>query len=126
MYERLGVLALSDVLPHVLFRPGRLPEHEREFLGQKVWMNSWRYQTFATSGTNCCKCGLTGAYFALERDDRTTRYHLNLYGVTDAGEEVLFTKDHIVPLVRGGRDSLDNFQTLCARCNVRKADHLVE
>ena len=30
------------------------------------------------------------------------------------------TKDHIVPLVRGGDDSLDNLQYICWQCNVEK------
>ena len=34
---------------------------------------------------------------------------------------VLFTVDHVVPLVQGGEDSLDNLALACFHCNRRKA-----
>lgn len=33
------------------------------------------------------------------------------------GQTKAFTKGHIVPLAQGGRNSLDNLQPECARCN---------
>jgi hypothetical protein len=32
----------------------------------------------------------------------------------------VWTKDHIVPLIRGGGDDIDNIQPLCYRCNFSK------
>lgn len=34
------------------------------------------------------------------------------------------TKDHIVPLTKGGRNTADNLQPLCAECNGRKGNRL--
>lgn len=36
------------------------------------------------------------------------------------GEGVVLHPDHRVPLFEGGSNNLDNLQTLCARCNLRK------
>ena len=35
-----------------------------------------------------------------------------------------FTLDHIVPLARGGSNSLDNIQCCCKKCNIAKADSM--
>tara|TARA_B100001057_G_scaffold330050_1_gene330421 strand:+ start:975 stop:1493 length:519 start_codon:yes stop_codon:yes gene_type:complete len=32
--------------------------------------------------------------------------------------------DHIIPFAKGGKHTLDNFQTLCQKCNSKKRDNL--
>ena len=91
-----------------------------------VPMGSHRYQTFALKGTDCLHCGIKGKFFALERSiaNSKTKFHFNLYGIDDYGEEVMITKDHIIPRSKGGRNILSNYQPLCIRCNQQKADHV--
>lgn len=40
--------------------------------------------------------------------------------------EVKLTVDHVVPLARGGEDSLDNYQLLCDPCNQMKAAEVID
>src|ERR1035437_5984742 len=47
-------------------------------------------------------------------------YHLNMWGVDDQNEEVLFTHDHTHARGLGGRDILDNSETMCCFCNWEK------
>lgn len=49
---------------------------------------------------------------------------VNLYAIDNDGNEVIMTRDHIVPRSKCGRDSLRNLQTLCGWCNVAKDDVL--
>ena len=86
-------------------------------------MTPQRYRVFKISAT-CAHCGVEGKFFALERHKfgNTERYHFNLYGIDKAGDEVMLTKDHIIPKARCGGNSIDNMQTLCAVCNLKKAD----
>jgi 5-methylcytosine-specific restriction endonuclease McrA len=37
-----------------------------------------------------------------------------------AGRDLSLTRDHIVPVSRGGSDAIENIQPLCLRCNVLK------
>ena len=99
---------------------------EKIYNGFSVKMNSQRYQLFATKGLTCVKCGITGSFFALERinstRDNPLRFHFNLYAIDDNGEEVLITKDHIIPKSKGGKNTLNNYQVMCYNCNQEKGD----
>jgi 5-methylcytosine-specific restriction endonuclease McrA len=88
--------------------------------------NSERYQTFFTKGLKCACCGIEGQYFAKEKHITDKSYHLNLYAIDENGEEVLMTKDHIVPRSKGGKNDVSNYQTMCERCNLAKGNNLEE
>ena len=80
--------------------------------------NSQRLQLFFTKGMKCVCCGIEGQYFAKEKNAGTEMsYHLNLYGIDKDGNERLITKDHIVAYSNGGKNHLDNYQTMCIDCN---------
>ena len=85
-----------------------------------VNMASERYRLFAEKGIKCVTCGLEGNIFALEKNPLDTVYHFNLYAVDEGGNETLMTKDHIVPKSLGGPNRLDNYQTMCTKCNSNK------
>ena len=83
----------------------------------KVYKDSWRYRTFYQKGCTCVACGRKGTKFILNPDSKNPeRAHFNLY----SDDNVLMTKDHILPVALGGEDSIDNFQTMCAPCNEAK------
>lgn len=95
----------------------------RPFGSQIIDMGSQRYQVFAKS-TTCVACGLDGTHFCVECHPGSPKYHLNLYGVDKDGDEVLMTKDHIIPRSKGGKNVLDNYQTMCRICNLAKGNVL--
>lgn len=92
----------------------------------EVLMGSHRYQLFVLKGTDCVKCGIKGRFFALEQAifNNTKKFHFNLYGVNKYGNEVMITKDHIIPRSKGGKNILDNYQPLCINCNQYKANKI--
>lgn len=94
-----------------------------------VKMNSERYHLFSKSLTCVC-CGLEGQFFGLETivDKKGNfiqgTFHFNLYAIDNDGNEVLMTKDHIIPRSKGGADHLDNYQTMCSPCNSKKGSNM--
>lgn len=122
-YDRVGEFPTDRVLKHVSLNPEDKPG-TRTFKGQKVFMGSKRYQNFKAHGLDCVECGFFGTYFALERHkfQRTDKYHFNLYGKDKNGNEIMLTKDHIIPKAKGGTDDLTNFQVMCGPCNSKKGD----
>jgi len=118
---------IDEVLPYTTRLGG---ESEREYrVGDNTYlvkMHSARYKMFVDN-IACVRCGIVGTHFNLERmtDGVSHRAHFNLYGIhPHTGEEVLMTKDHILPRSKGGKDNLSNYQTMCAICNGEKGNDL--
>lgn len=86
---------------------------------QTFKVNGLRLSTFKLKGVTCVECGVVGEVFHLEKPIEKEPYHLNLYGFKD-GEEVMLTQDHVRPKSRGGKDHMDNSQTMCKQCNESK------
>ncbi|MDQ3230996.1 MAG: HNH endonuclease [Pseudobdellovibrionaceae bacterium] len=127
---RKETVPITEILPRVIFTPKELsatshPEALVNIGGDLINMTSLKLQTFKENGIRCNICGCKGTYFAKEKYPAEPYFHLNLYAMKN-GQEVLMTKDHIVPLTKGGRDRLNNFQTLCIDCNRKKANSTPE
>lgn len=120
--ENLTIEEVYDAVKDVLFEP----EEKKAMVvinGDKIKGNSQRVQTFFTKGLKCACCGIEGKYFGKEKDFNAARYHLNLYALDESGNEVLMTKDHIVPRSKGGASELYNYQTMCVKCNIAKGNN---
>jgi hypothetical protein len=97
------------------------------FDGDIMKMASDRYKCFIVSGTKCVCCGIEGQYFYKERDAKGCKnpvYHFNMYALDEYGNELLMTKDHIIPKSKGGKDVIENYQTMCSHCNEEKGDKI--
>ena len=118
----------SDMQEHL---KGKLKKNWRTLNGVSVKTTSQRYKVFMDSIT-CSTCAIEATYFALEKNVEVDKsYHLNLYGwrtVKNHGQivrkEVLFTKDHILPRSKGGKDHYQNYQTMCVKCNNKKGNKM--
>lgn len=124
--ERKQVYTIEQVMVHQVNRNPR-KKVRVDFDGDKVRVDSDRLRVFKEKGFKCCECGIEGVFFAKERTKGTTdSYHFNLYGYDENGNDMLLTKDHIVPKSKGGRDHIDNYQTMCIRCNIKKGNEYEE
>lgn len=84
-----------------------------------VKISTKRLKLFKTN-QSCVVCKIVADHFKLELTPNAKSPHLNMYS-----GDILMTKDHIVPVSLGGKDSLDNLQTMCYRCNRSKGNRIV-
>jgi hypothetical protein len=75
-----------------------------------------RLTVFYHKGTTCVQCNKTGT--RLIKGEGRGGQHWDIY--TD--DLYPLTVDHIIPKSRGGGESLDNKQPMCAGCNFKKGN----
>ena len=92
------------------------------FDGYNIKILSLRYKIFKRS-LKCINCGIKGQYFYKEKSHIKENYHFNLYANKN-GNEILMTKDHIIPLSKNGINHINNLDTMCTICNKRKDNKL--
>lgn len=125
---RHGKYEIEKILP--LLRGDQRSNRNQyiELDGALVKITSKRYSVFKKSLV-CAGCGMKAAFFAVEKSiyqRENAKWHFNLYGLTEQGGEVIFTKDHIIPVAKNGSNALENLQTMCIICNMDKADKIHE
>lgn len=125
-YDRHSVADIDTVVALINGVSAQDRKPKAKINGQMVGISSLRLRTFAQKGTTCVKCGAQATYFALERDlchaETDSGYHLNLWGEDYDGEPMIFTHDHILARALGGKDRIENTQTMCCHCNWEKGD----
>jgi 5-methylcytosine-specific restriction endonuclease McrA len=122
-FERKEIYQPHEILDFLPDRSERgFDKTKRDYDGDMMKMASDRYYTFAKA-LHCAHCGIIGKFFAKERHvDKNNKplsvgFHFNLYAIDKNGEDVLMTKDHILPRSKQGRNNLSNYQTMCEPCN---------
>jgi hypothetical protein len=119
---QLGVFPIEEVLPYT----NGSARTKEEYMGNdgkyyEVNMCSLRYSVFKES-LKCVCCGQEGLFFILEMLEGDKIPHFNLYGVYK-DRCILFTKDHIKPKSKKGKDCVTNLQTMCSVCNELKQNN---
>jgi 5-methylcytosine-specific restriction endonuclease McrA len=51
-------------------------------------------------------------------------YKRDGYKCLACGKKKVLTIDHIIPLSLGGKNEIDNYQTLCRKCNMAKGNRI--
>ena len=115
------MLDLSGKLnPEFVFDLLDTKEKRIAYGGYLVKTGSKRYEVFRKSLV-CANpnCGREISYAVLQChhiDEGKGFGHFNFF----SEDGVLMTKDHIIPLSKGGKDHISNLQTMCKFCNSAK------
>ena len=107
---RKGTYTVEQILPLI-------PRKKVLLGGDIVTLQSQTLILFKKMGTTCVRCGIKGIYFAKEKMNLNANYSMRLYALNAKDEEVLMTKDHIVPKSKGGSNTYTNYQVMCVTCN---------
>lgn len=102
--QRTSVRLDSDATDALINALSKKIRFRKSVAGQRALMTA-KLRTYIKNRDNfkCCNCGVSVA------DEPT----------------LLLEVDHIIPLSRGGRSSIENLQTLCWKCNRTKSNKLV-
>lgn len=85
-----------------------------------VKKSSQRYTLFKNKGMRCVVCKKTANSAVIEANRDGERPHINFYLKRPGMKDLLFTKDHILPKSKGGKDIQSNYQPMCQECNCAK------
>jgi len=72
----------------------------------------------------CAKKGNGGSFTAQEWNDLCERYGHRCLCCGKTG--VKLTVDHVVPIIKGGSNNIDNIQPLCQTCNLEKFTKIID
>lgn len=115
MIRTICEFTIEEILPQI-----GLDKPRMKLSGFSVNAQSLRLQCFVRS-LECVWCHRAGNIFLLQGEGTP---HVNLFHRAKNGHMTLMTKDHIIPSSKGGKDCIENLQTMCANCNNHKADSM--
>ena len=124
-YQTLEILNLEEVNDYLRSNISNTTMQYGKLCGYQFKLHSQRYQLFMRDTQVCVCCGIKSSFWALQRTGEGFP-HLNLWGINKDNKVVLFTKDHIMPKAKGGKDILENYQVMCATCNSAKGATITE
>jgi 5-methylcytosine-specific restriction endonuclease McrA len=76
--------------------------------------------TLFTNQRRARKLAASGSHTNAEWDALKAFYDFRCLCCGKQEPEIRLTRDHVIPLDKGGSDSIENVQPLCARCNSKK------
>lgn len=84
-----------------------------------------RFEVYKKKGIKCVSCGIEAKYFKKETQLQNGEEipYLVLYAEHN-GKPIMMTRDHIIPVSRGGSNHVSNYQPMCDPCNQCKGNYI--
>jgi 5-methylcytosine-specific restriction endonuclease McrA len=91
--------------------------------------NDYRYQAICLRASHERRARERNAFGSFTRSEWVTlldAYSHTCLSCLKSDPEVKLTADHVVPLVKGGSNTIDNIQPLCGPCNSSKGTKIID
>ena len=89
-------------------------------------LNIKAYRIMAQGKRRAMKNSSFGIITIAEWEDLKQKYKYRCLSCGKYEPEISLTQDHIIPLSRGGGNTIDNIQPLCKSCNSKKYTDIVD
>ena len=99
--------------------------HKRDVECRRLWRQKNKDKKYSYKRAyRARRYGNGGRHTKVEWEEVKRKFNYTCQICGKAEPEVRMTEDHILPLSKGGDDSIENIQPLCKSCNSRKNDRV--
>ena len=106
------------------------PEHRKKIgrkgAKNKLWKGGYENRLANNRKRRVRKTGNGGSHSLGDWETLKAQYDWTCPCCKKSEPEINLTEDHIIPLVKGGSDNIENIQPLCKSCNCRKHIQVVK
>lgn len=92
----------------------------------KGGISTYKRKLYLNNRRRAMKFGAEGSHNEGEWENLKAQYNWTCPSCLKREPEICLTEDHIIPLVKGGSDNIENIQPLCRSCNSRKHTNIVK
>jgi 5-methylcytosine-specific restriction endonuclease McrA len=85
-----------------------------------LWKGGYERKLYNNARRRALRLGAPGYHTLEQWNALKAKYDYSCLSCARPEPEIKLTRDHIVPLTKGGSDSIENIQPLCQPCNTRK------
>lgn len=104
-------------------RKWRVENPEAERLTRKKWIETHKQQALGYTHKRHAQIRKAGSFTQEEWDELCDRYGRACLA---CGKIMPLTIDHVIPLSKGGKNTIDNLQPLCLKCNDSKGTRTMD